>query len=389
VLNEADLEAAVAEGIVTRQHAEALRAFSLARRSLPGSWDADDERFRFLNGFNDVFLALGVALLIAAFLGFVWSPKIDYNVARSPIWPFVTAPIVLWGLAELLITRHRAVLPGIVIAAGFVGFVALAATTYWPSEKLTTITSARIAPLGGGNPGEVVIRAGEPSPRVVRYWLEYWSVAGAAGLLAASAFYWRFRLPFALLLIAGGAALLIKNAVMLASGADHIGLNWAIALLVGLAIFVAALCYDVRDPTRLTRRADCGFWLHLAAAPLIINPLVARIVGDTANNSSLAPENIDIWPAVAIIAMFGMLSLIALIIDRRALLVSSLVYLGAAIGYAFVKAVAPPGAVVPVTLAVVGVLVLTLGLGWRRLRGLVLAPYHGQTWLKYLPPVHA
>ena len=66
----------------------------------------------------------------------------------------------------------------------------------------------------------------------------------------------------------------------------------------------------------------------------------------------------------------GMMSAIS--VDRRALLVSALTYLGAIVGYAITHAVGKDTNVFFATLLVLGILILTLGVGWRFLRGIVL-----------------
>ena len=59
MLDEDDLEAA-AEGIVTPAQVAALRLFVTTRRRTAER--ADEERFRFMRGFNDFFFAVGIVL---------------------------------------------------------------------------------------------------------------------------------------------------------------------------------------------------------------------------------------------------------------------------------------------------------------------------------------
>ncbi|HWF93550.1 MAG TPA: hypothetical protein VG291_01160 [Xanthobacteraceae bacterium] len=81
--------------------------------------------------------------------------------------------------------------------------------------------------------------------------------------------------------------------------------------------------------------------------------------------------------ALLIAAVATLLALVAVVIDRRALLVSTFSYLGIVIVYAITttRATAPsdPGTVFFSTLAVLGILVLGLGVGWQPLRRVVLA----------------
>jgi hypothetical protein len=47
-------------------------------------------------------------------------------------------------------------------------------------------------------------------------------------------------------------------------------LGGAVTLAVGVGTLVAAILFDMKDPTRSTRNSDHAFWLHMAAAPQII-----------------------------------------------------------------------------------------------------------------------
>src|SRR5262245_52044597 len=62
MLREEDLTVAVAEGIVTEPQAAALRALAQQRAKARAAMHGDDERFRFLRSFNDIFLTVGIAL---------------------------------------------------------------------------------------------------------------------------------------------------------------------------------------------------------------------------------------------------------------------------------------------------------------------------------------
>ena len=115
MLDDDDLDAAVGEGLVTQAQADALRTFSVQRRKFGAAERADEERFRFMRGFNDFFFAVGVVLLGAGLSMFA-------GMYASPI-AYAAAAVIMWGLAELLVRRMRLVLPGMVIAIYFVVFV--------------------------------------------------------------------------------------------------------------------------------------------------------------------------------------------------------------------------------------------------------------------------
>ena len=88
---------------------------------------------------------------------------------------------------------------------------------------------------------------------------------------------------------------------------------------LGIAVFLAAMKFDMSDRNRVTQRTDIAFWLHLLAAPLIVHSIVYPLLTESALSTGAA---------IAILSLFAVLSFVALAIDRRALLVSSLLYLG-------------------------------------------------------------
>ncbi|MDB5672600.1 MAG: hypothetical protein JWO25_3559, partial [Alphaproteobacteria bacterium] len=61
--SDSDLEAAVAAGVLSPEAAAALRNYNEARSFSPA---VDEEHFRLITGFNDIFVAIATALLLAA-----------------------------------------------------------------------------------------------------------------------------------------------------------------------------------------------------------------------------------------------------------------------------------------------------------------------------------
>src|SRR5262249_14685448 len=82
--------------------------------------------------------------------------------------------------------------------------------------------------------------------------------------------------------------------------------------------------------------------------------------------------------ALTIVGIAAVLTLVAILIDRRALLVSALAYLGAVIGYAITGTATDRTAIFFATLVILGVLVLTIGVAWFPLR---------RALVRLLPPV--
>jgi hypothetical protein len=262
---------------------------------------------------------------------------------------------VMWGLAEYLTRKLKLTLPSIVLAIFIVPGLA-----YY----VHGIISLGNAPEGG-EPGWI----GTPKDLLL---------PGLAAIAAALLFYLRFRLPFALLLLAGAGVV-----TFLAVGARLLGepsqaATYGLFLFAGLATLAAAQWYDMSDRERITRRSDCGFWLTLIAAPLIVHPIAGMI---SSGAEATAQSNIL---TIAVVVLFA---LVALIIDRRAFLVSSLAYLGGALVYAFTQLGGEQNALW-ITLLLMGASVILLGVGWHRARGAVMQ-FVPISLARHLPVVRA
>src|SRR5438128_8845289 len=116
--SETDLEAAVAGGVLTAEQATAFRDFIATERQLPA---ADEEHFRLLTGFNDIFVGIAATILLLAvgWIGQYLGPKIDYD-GPSPVGPLFVAASA-WGLAEFFTRKRRMALPSIILLLAFAG----------------------------------------------------------------------------------------------------------------------------------------------------------------------------------------------------------------------------------------------------------------------------
>ena len=258
----------------------------------------------------------------------------------------------MWALSELLVRRMRLVLPGILLSIFFVIFVHRAV----PFDLLSWNV-----PADARLPGSLAIwqlllgSVGSPGVLVVK---------ALVGSGASALYYWRFRLPFALLIVAAGLVLATVTAAPIVFGQFGNFVHDLIILFCGLAVFAVAMTFDMSDRERLTRRADCAFWLHLLAAPLLVHSLIALFV----------PQFLFVTGAgaVVILMIIAVLAVVAIAIDRRALLVSALAYLGIVISYAIGGTnflLLRDGSVVFfTTLLILGSGVIALGVGWLPLR---------------------
>ncbi|MGR9053537.1 MAG: hypothetical protein ACU84J_12895, partial [Gammaproteobacteria bacterium] len=106
--SDEDLDAAVAAGILTEESATAFRTHVAALRR---SSAADEEQFRLITGFNDIFVVIAVALLLSALY------RIGSAVTQG-FGMFIVAA-ASWGLAEFFVRKRRMALPAIVLFLTF------------------------------------------------------------------------------------------------------------------------------------------------------------------------------------------------------------------------------------------------------------------------------
>jgi hypothetical protein len=351
MIEDDDLEAAVADGVLTQAQLDALRTFVGSRRL--SAERADDERFHFMRGFNDFFFAVGIVLFGAG---------IAFFAGTGPIRNILAAALI-WALAEFLVRRMRLVLPGILLVSLFSFFVFRLTQVNWATLSHFTGLPLRLTP---GFPTR-------PNPMIDTFEPIAIAVKALAAALGATLFYLRFRLPFALLVIA--ACLVIFASMLFGPVLFPNTSAYSLILLVcGLSVFAVAMRYDLSDRTRTTRLADCAFWLHLLAAPLIVHSLIRLLLSGSPDAAGVGPFGLTMTTtsAVTIFVIVALLTIVAILIDRRALLVSTLIYLGTAIGFALTSAVRAgannDASVFFATLVILGAMVLILGAGWQPLR---------------------
>ena len=360
MISDRVLDLAVERGLIVQGQALALR--SLAREVEGKAPDevaeaVDEERLRFVTGFADIFVTLGIALFLGA---------AAYLVAKSGT-PALTAGALAamsWGLAEFFTRRRRMAFPSIVLLVVFAcsSFVTLSLLLGGDrSEALSAL-------LGWTRPWAFGLAAKPSEAGPVA-----WAALGTAALTALH--YWRFRVPIT---VAAGVFALALAFVTILTGmfpALMAKLSTAVILVLGLVIFALAMRFDLSDPKRETRRTDIAFWLHLLAAPMIVHS-VFHGIGVTSRGLGLSA-------AVLVLLIFAGLAIVAVLVDRRALLVSGLVYAGIAFGKLF-QTIGFKDQTGPVTVLVLGAFVLLLSAGWTRLRAVVIGQLPDE-WAARLP----
>lgn len=336
MISDTVLDTAVERAIVTSEQADKLRALARELAAMTSEPD-DEERLRFISGFGDIFVAIGIALFLFP-LGYFG----DRFFAPAVGWLAVAA--ASWALAGFFTRRKRMSLPSIVL---LIAFALPLFMTVW-----TLLMGAVSVFRPAATPSDAYA-AGLSM-----------ALAGIVTAAAVGVHYYRFRVPITP--AAGAAALIatVTGLLMTTLGADTTWIILRPVLFVcGLIVFAVAMRFDMSDPQRLTRRTDIAFWLHLLAAPLIVHPVVAVMF------SGGAPAAGASW---GILALFLVLAVVAVLINRRALLVSGLSYAGIAFGY-LIKESGLGNEVGPFTFLVLGAFVLILSAGWHTLRDALLA----------------
>ncbi len=355
-----EINSAVAAGALTQEAADALRAHAETIRARPVT---DEEHFRLINSFNDIFVAIGIVILLVAAgaigqaIGGAMLPAPDWPMTevtdqeierisaarnRTDALQLLLAALLVagasWPLAEFFTGKRRMALPSIILLVSFVGGV--------------FVGSMGIGGLlaGTGNDAEAAL---------------FILGAGLISMAAAWLHWRRFKVPIT---VAAGAAAAAASFFGLVSSVligvlDVDAEIWLLPLvfIAGLAIFALAMRWDMSDPTRETRRADVAFWLHLLAAPMIAHPVFSA-TGVIENEA-----DVGVLGAASVLAIYVIFGLVALAIDRRALLVSALIYVLAALAFLFEQF----GAVeltFALTALVIGSALLTLSAYWSPIR---------------------
>lgn len=351
------LEEAVAAGVIGRAEADRLADF-LARREAGLAAPPDSESIRFVRGFHDIFLTIGVVLLLTG---------LAYTTALfAGNFAFLAVALASVALAIYFTQRRRLTLPSIALSLAF----GIAAGYLAGTLGLAMVQSA--APEIFAQPGvDMDIYAG--------------LFFCAAGALASLGHYLYFRLPFTLgqtAVAVAATAWFLLSVLVPASAGDY---STPLFLALGLATFALAMTYDLRDPERRTRLSDVAFWLHLSSAPMIVNSAMGFVW-------TTDQANLGLGDALSTVLLIAVLAVVALIIDRRAILVAGLIYFGVALSVIINRTGMDETAVTALTVLGLGAALLMLGIGWRRTRHVVVTQLVPAALARRLPlaePEHA
>lgn len=359
--SEDDLQSAVTAGAISAEAAEGLRAHVSALRAVPV---ADEENIRLVTSFNDIFVA--IACLLVIFSGI-------YSGGGDDRWWLggLLVAVASWLMAEIFTRKRRMALPSIIVLVAFVvGLGTFAASIV--AEMLPTHAVPVFYEYEGRQ---------HTWNRFERHPWENAAIALSAALaggIGAMLHWLRFRV--AITVAAGTAALvlLILAALAWATG-QELDANPVIApaaFLCGIGVFAFAMRWDLSDRERRTQRADIAFWLHLLAAPLIAHSLFYWL-------GVLGGSDVTMARAAGVLLLYLAFALVALVVDRRALLVSALIYVLAALN-GLLRSVGSIEMNLAISTLFVGVALLALSVFWSPLRRILLRGVP-EGWRRRLP----
>jgi len=348
-----DLRAAVAAGIVTEAQAASLTALADGRAGKRAGLPAEDEPFEFFRGFSEIFISIGLIILLVGILGLV--TIITQGLLLTAL-PLVTS-IVAWWFADYFTLKRRMTLPSMVLAVAFgIGLLTFVFTFMAPN-----VANGRMISILG------------------------FSLA-TAGMIA---WYLRFRLPFTAFLVGCFALGLVYSVT--ASATNVAGLvaggmfgdggyraffdltespAFATAtLLFGIGAFLVGMWFDTRDPHRLGRHSATAFWCHLLAAPALVNTVAVTLL----NGGGVG----------LLVVALVLITLLALIIDRRSFLTAAIVYIAIVIGWAIGEGDATNWIFV---LLLLGAFITAIGTWWVQLRGWLMGVLPDFPGKSRLPP---
>jgi hypothetical protein len=344
-----DLRASVAAGHISEAQAASILALAQSRA---GQRIAEDEPFELFKGFAEIFVSVGLMILIGGVGGLA-------ALFSFPSIMMLIIAAAAWGLARYFTLKRRMMLPSIVLvityALALIGIVMQVLIELLPSDIHVTIPALlMLLGVGGG--------------------LILW--------------YRQFRVPFTMFLlglVGLGVALVITGHIGGIEGFVQRGMQLDLrsgastsigTLLFGIGALIGGLWFDMRDPHRLGLTSASGFWLHLLAAPALVNTV------------ALTFYNMGPGLGYGLLALALLLvSALALIIDRRSFLTAGIGYLIFLIGYA-VSDASDPRSWVNVLL-ITGLFLTLLGTFWTDLRARLMRALPDFPLKDRLPPYSA
>jgi hypothetical protein len=317
------LQKAADKNIIQSHQIEPLIRF-IRDQETPADTDNREEPLKFIRSFGDVFITLGVVLLVIAI-----------NMSALSGYFYLIPAVGFIAVAEWLVRVRRLALPGIALLTAILYFVNKAIA--FDHENATIFGLAILS-------------------------------------LTSLLFYLRYKMPFSLLPLAAG---------LVAIGIIQIGLDVIKHPIIftgfGLIVFIVAMWFDVRDTARLSHLSDNAFWLHLLASPLMVHgAMVSMLFSDQAWIQAIGKE-------VIIVTFFSAILLLALLLDRRAMLISTQLYIIYALTQILQGQLDSTQNILIYILMALGLFVIFFGTYWYKTRRLIFGFLSESVISRYIP----
>ncbi len=335
---------------------------------------AGEEEFKFVRSFHDIFLSIGLVLLL---FGLYLASELlitlpDLLASGSPLKSasnhFLFRAVVFgglagvcWLLAEIFTRARRQTLPSIVLFSGYSWFIFFAGAVAYLGVQVDVQGFDQIMDA---------MQSSRAFPLVMSI------IMTAASLV----FYLRMKLPFAMGGAGVGVASFVFSIFIFRQGwtlSDNTGAFspsfLSLWIWSGIVLFLLGLYFDALDPERRRRFSDNAFWLHLFAAPVLFTGIMEKFGGGTS-------------PQLALIIVGGF-AVVSLLINRRALLVSGILTAAFAISQLSGDAGLSGLWRTATTMIVLGGALVLLGGAWNGLRAVLTAPFPNRGPLaRIIPP---
>jgi hypothetical protein len=322
MLSRHRLQQAADKGIIQNTQVDPLLSFLFEENT--DTTTTQEEPLKFIRSFGDVFIALGIGILVFA-INMLGLSQYEYLL---PVISFIL-------IAEWLVRVRKLALPGMAILIAILFFVHRAID--FDSDQSAIWTFALIA-------------------------------------ITSTLFYLRYKMPFSLLPLT--AALIAIAAIMIGARmfSDPIIFSG-----LGLAVFSVAMWFDSQDTKRSTHMSDSAFWLHLLASPLIVHGvMLSMLLGDNSWNQALGKEFIIVFFFIGFL-------LLALLLDRRAMLISTQLYMIYALTQLAQGQFSNGQNVTIYILMGLGLFIIFFGTFWYRTRRLIFGFLSDSILSRYVP----
>lgn len=334
-LTKDDLRAAVAAGTITEAQAASVLTLSEARRGARENIDGLNEPFELFKGFNEIFIVVGLVILFSGYGGVM-------SLIGAPFMTEIIALAGIWLASRYFIRTRRMVAPAILLALLFSAYSA------WLGLSVSALFTHGMTDL-------------ETAIRSVEFGLP---VSASFAALLTIVFWYVYRVPFALFLICisvytavfaftslGGTSLENPEQMFLLTAQGPFSI---ITVMLGLLALTIALRFDMKDPHRVTLNASNAFWLHVVAAPAIVNTIALTLF--------------DVYTGLAlfgVLAFVLLMAVFAIAIDRRSFLISGVGYI-VALAFTVVEGQAF------LIIMLLGAVLVLLGAKWENWRGAIM-----------------